>query len=770
MGQLRLGLHSALLAALAIGCGTATPTAVPTSGGSALPGSPTPNVVPADEPTGPTSADLIRAARERGDLTAEDAAVYRVFAAFGDDRLPDAYRGDPVGAEDHLATRDAAGLWDDLSDEQREAIAPYFIPPIYAGSWGDPAAEADGQDLPLTAGLGAAGGPVRAAVDPKDCASEQLRGDFYVNVPAVGGKVRIWWRNGIETSARFGTIASTLVTELEERIWPTLTSLMGREPLSDAAVPCFNGEDGALDIYLSNEYLGLGTQALTIAYPGRCTVTPVFIIVTETSAEALPVQPWKLAHEFFHAIQFTYDYAGPCAEYAAMDEATATWAAEHVYPELQFEWNGYERWFAGNGGSLYNHARCLSYCSWPLFASITNRHGDDRVRLLYEATETVASDYDAIEIMAPGGIDAYWPQFVRDLWDDHEEHNVWRDWDPGIWSTSTYERREGGAGLVEVPRPGGGGILTAGRGDATHWWIAPWKPTPCVPNEDNPGWSFVEQETVGFWACALREGEDPPASYTATARVGVPTLGREEWAYWLPDEDWPRYVRIDTPGLGIDDEHLSVQGYYQLADGTWSGPHDWKGEDKVEFCRDDAAEDVRRIVILYGNSEVPSEGVASRIGGEYELEVRESCPQGFRIDGAVTGDFAGMPRTDLRYTGVADELDPDDPSTVTGEGLIEGTTIDQCYLSGGETQSREISLPAQISVSIFDGEIMASILPTDPAAFALGRFTDLLPVEGGTHREVEEFAEGEASAVGCGAPGTLTTELIVTPVGPPPSE
>jgi len=560
--DLRLGRYGAVVAVLLMGCSTATPTIVPTGSGLA-PGSPgpvasgalptpgSPGTSPIDEVSGPSSADLIIAARERGELSDQDAAVYRVLAAFGDERLPAEFQSENEGWEDHLATRDASGMWDQLSAEQREQIAPYFIPPMYAGSWADPAPETGARST-LTAGLGAFGAPLTAAVDPKDCASEQLRGQFYVNVPAAGGKVRIWWRNGIETSAKAGTVASMLAAEIDTNIWPKLTALMSREPLSDAAVGCFNGEDGALDIYLSDRFLGLGTQALTIAYPGKCTNTPTFIIFDSRLIDPASFAAWKYAHEIFHAIQFSYAYAGPCSDYAAMDEATAVWAAEHVYPAEQFEWSGggigWASWFGHNTDRLHSHSSSFAeggYGDWPLFASITNRHGVEAIPLLYEATETVESDLDAIEVVTPGGIDGYWPQFVRDLWDDHQEHNVWTKWDPGIWSNVTYEER-GGGGLVEAPRPGGGGILTADRDH--HWRIAPWSQSPCITHpDDNPDWGFIEEETVGYWRCTLDRDQGPPSTTSYPQFTRVNELGRQEHEYWFPDEEWPRYVKITNP-------------------------------------------------------------------------------------------------------------------------------------------------------------------------------------------------------------------------------
>jgi hypothetical protein len=714
---------------------------------------------------------LILEAQAAGELSAEDAAVYRVFAAFDDDRLPAEFQTENIGWEDHLATREAAGMWDQLSVEQREQIAPYFIPPIYAGSWADPEPAAAN---PLTAQLGQIGARAVAAVDPKDCASEQLRNQFYVNVPAAGGKVRIWWRNGVDTSARAGQVASLLVTEIDTNIWPKLTGLMGREPLSDQGVGCFNGEDGALDIYITDRTLPGYAHALTLAYPGACTGTPAFIIFDQPRAghdygtmDPAKLQAWQYAHEIFHAIQFAYSYGGPCSAFQEMDEATAMWAAEHVYPTEQFEWDRYGEWFRSNGQGLYPQA---GYGAWPLFSSITKRHGNERIRLLYEAAQSVSGSYDAIEVIVPGGIDGYWPQFVRDLWDDHADHNVWADWDPGGWTSRAFDA--GQQRWADIPYPSGGGLLTLELGpERGKWHVAPWSANPCqLPRE--VAW-MKEYETIGRWRCPLLEGDLPPAVASYERKASINSVGRVEHEYSFADEDWPRYISIEQPGLGVEADHLSVQGFYRLADGSWSGPHDWSTEDEVSFCRDEVDQDVARVVILYGNSEAPGNSPvfgADEINGTYNLEVREACPVGYRIEGSLVGDFPGVPSTTLTFAGVADQIDPEDPSRITGEGTMSGTTIDFCYASGDlETKQVEVSYEADFSVSISGDEITASLLPRESAfTFVLGRFSGPLPLEGGTSLEFEAYEEFETSGINCGRPGTIAVEFTVTPLGAPP--
>jgi hypothetical protein len=101
-----------------------------------------------------------------------------------------------------------------------------------------------------------------------------------------------------------------------------------------------------------------------------------------------------------------------------------------------------------------------------------------------------------------------------------------------------------------------------------------------------------------------------------------------------------------------------VQGYHQLADGSWTGPLDWKGEDEIEFCRDDADQDVRRIAILYGNSEI-----AGRMSGDYEVEVRDTCPQTFDVTLDWLSDAQVM--TDTQWT-IEGTLEPPTRRTPSG--------------------------------------------------------------------------------------------------------
>ena len=56
-------------------------------------------------PTAPSSATLIEAALAQNTIDAEQALTYRVFALFGDPRLPPQFEGAPDGVADHALMR-----------------------------------------------------------------------------------------------------------------------------------------------------------------------------------------------------------------------------------------------------------------------------------------------------------------------------------------------------------------------------------------------------------------------------------------------------------------------------------------------------------------------------------------------------------------------------------------------------------------------------------------------------------------------------------------
>jgi len=153
----------------------------------------------------------------------------------------------------------------------------------------------------------------------------------------------VWFQNGDSANAQFQSAnAQLILNALQQDIWPKLTGLMGRVPLGDGDVVGCHGGDARLDIYLASGFAGEGTAGQTKLYGGPCDPGPVYILIDDltsippvlrnpaTVATALKA---SVAHEFMHAILHSYK-TQKCFqdEYYWLDEATATWAEDYVYP------------------------------------------------------------------------------------------------------------------------------------------------------------------------------------------------------------------------------------------------------------------------------------------------------------------------------------------------------------------------------------------------------------------------------------------------------
>ena len=266
----------------------------------------------------PTSAQLIDAAVAQGELDKNKAFMFKVFAAFGDPRLPKKYDGQRGEEPDnHILDKVAARL-PALPRSIQKKLIPFFMPPYYKGSWFDRALDhtagmasasvgtsfrnrgevhiepavirrysnrvsqayttesfktllvsGPGQ-IPLPGGSESPGYSKSGWGIPP-CLTMRTSGFHFVNCHIsfkwrhVDGKhVRVWYLNKLYKSdevqpntndwkafkgpAKFQ--AEQVRDQAEDVIWPKLTKLMGRKPLSDADVP-LNGGDGRLDIALT---------------------------------------------------------------------------------------------------------------------------------------------------------------------------------------------------------------------------------------------------------------------------------------------------------------------------------------------------------------------------------------------------------------------------------------------------------------------------------------------------------------------------------------
>lgn len=113
----------------------------------------------------PTAIELIDAALAQGQIDDMTALVYKVYAVFGDPRLPAEYRSpDKAIREGTEVMAEAMGRYDALPAETQALLLPFLLPPYYQGSWDDqqPAEGGPLAAAPLTLPAAAAlapGGP-----------------------------------------------------------------------------------------------------------------------------------------------------------------------------------------------------------------------------------------------------------------------------------------------------------------------------------------------------------------------------------------------------------------------------------------------------------------------------------------------------------------------------------------------------------------------------------------------------------------------------------
>jgi hypothetical protein len=331
----------------------------------------------------PSSAELIDAALEAGEIDEETALVYQVFAVYGDERLPAKFSGDDSEALSSLAPAAAIADLGSLSAEAQETLAPFLLPPSAPGSWLEQQAAAAG------------------------------RTNHWNPVPSANGRVQVWWQTAVPGD-QFK--AASLAGEIDSDIWPKLTSLMGVEPLPDG--------DGILDIYLVRMSGGATTPY------GGCEGTrpdqywePKAVFVNVDS-RSLPSKLRSVtAHEFMHVLQMTFELKH-CyhPEYFWWMDATANWAMDYVYPNDNVE-HGYAKYFLNVPEvSLEGGANLHRYGAY-LFPFFLTKEGKASFINSWEAFATMDS-LDGVNSVLPGGFEGVWADFLvanwnQDDWDDY---------------------------------------------------------------------------------------------------------------------------------------------------------------------------------------------------------------------------------------------------------------------------------------------------------------------------------------------------------------
>jgi hypothetical protein len=208
-----------------------------------------------------------------------------------------------------------------------------------------------------------------------------------------------------------------------EAVWKREVDGLGyRKPASDGT----RGGNAKLDVYLKDVgakgYYGYCTTERPVAgHPhfasGYCVLDDDF---ARSQFGAAPQNSLKVtaAHEFFHAIQFNYDYR----EDAWFMEATATWMEEQVYDGIndnrQYLPAGQVR-HPETPLDTFDDYGSEQYGNWPFFEFLSSRWGRDLVRTAWYDASAVAGAPNQYSIEAVksvlashGGLPAVYADFA----------------------------------------------------------------------------------------------------------------------------------------------------------------------------------------------------------------------------------------------------------------------------------------------------------------------------------------------------------------------
>lgn len=374
-----------------------------------------------------TTRALLAAAVQRHEITEQQALVYRVFGAFGDPRIPTRYVGDDSGTDGDSVMTEVMAQWPSLTAKTRATLAPFFEPPAAKGSWANGAA-------PATAAASDAG----SLPMPPPCDDHAPVDKNWDHLDSENGKARFSWRKG-ENAAAQSTRAAFLARELDDVIWPKLSALFApNKPVPDNGVGCFNGGDGRLDIYFTPIERAY-TLALTIPYTDSFSKAPVYVLLKED------VDPIVLAHEITHVFQFTYAYKSKPTEYVWFMEASATWGADYLYPNDNFE----HTWRAllERPHTAFEN---LDYDDWSFVLWIDHLYGEETIPRTFKQFGK-ADSLPAID-KAIGTFKSAWPQFARYAWNQDPITDSFKAWD----HFDAGPKADGGAALPITPIALGG--------------------------------------------------------------------------------------------------------------------------------------------------------------------------------------------------------------------------------------------------------------------------------------------------------------------------
>jgi hypothetical protein len=346
----------------------------------------------------PSSTDLIDLAVAEGEIDDVTALRYKVFALYGDDRLPVEFQaqgsihGSPIMKE--LAVR-----FEDLPPQVQTELRPFRLPPDDPESWY------------------AATGPKGAGPTEERFTEVQIEADGRVwvswdaRLPEVLEEyIRFWVGGGADTA------------------WDLLTELMGREPLSPLEVLPEQPLEVFVTVNPSKSDLGWCSyddyDIQRQGYPSFVYVNLYAIIVEDDDGAFTLTEGHEeltlatVAHELMHAIQAAFDTVDvDSRQLEWLGESTATWAEHYVYPTFNTEHDYADDFLEMPELPLDDTRGVHEYGGYLFPFYLTGLFPDSTIRTIWENTES-DKVFEAVDKALGGRLHEEWASFTAYNWND----------------------------------------------------------------------------------------------------------------------------------------------------------------------------------------------------------------------------------------------------------------------------------------------------------------------------------------------------------------
>ena len=653
-------------------------------------------------PASLSAEEKIRAAERGGAIDHDHALLYYLYAATDNPLLPARYEAD--GPDDRPLPELTAVLNDAQSDlptmpaELQGAFAPFFARPDHAGSaW-----------LGASTGVTSAsyGGvhTERAGSSPQP-ASPAVASASYAGFVDSTAAVRVWYPTEAQKP-----LATQIAAEIDAAgMYTKEQKIMAATPCDDGFLSSVdNGGSSALDMYIVDFHTAVphridaraargfestpAEATLTFAmdvpehFGDACTTSYVLL----RDGDFGDFYKAAVAHEMFHAFQHGVPgwISRNSASWNWVDEATATWVEDQIYPSVNSEQE-----FLGHAAtSNWNTSRgslpdCAggrpeagpldcsdpvnnpAYSSYLFFFALTRSLGADPgiVGQLYHSLGM--RSLDAVRALVPSFDDAF-KQFA--LWNLNEGpalhyKDVGADFSTKDLSQSnTWLPPSPGA---EAPR------IAVGHGDDLSVVVGPTR--------------------IGYYDLKVDDGATS-AAYVKQLYLDLSELHGK-------------------PGLAlqavIDLGHPGEAGYRRVVE-------DWTMLTERKFCRDQADQVVTKIILVADNPAITGSAITGAVHGQ----AKSAC-------GEFQGTLVQSQMVNGTYT---------DPKLPGKDGTIGGTltaTSKWNITFMNRDPNTNDAIYAITAENTFDGSFMASFSGANDTA-------------GGSYSHDESFTASISSTIG----------------------